>query len=141
MQINAYLMFTGHCEEAFAFYARTLGGEVIMTMRFADMPSSGAGPKDWQDKIAHTRLQVGEHVLMGSDAPPDQAASAQGFRVTLGIDDPVEAERVFGALAEGGAVQMPLQETFWAVRFGMLTDRFGTPWMVNCERPAAGAHP
>jgi PhnB protein len=73
-------------------------------------------------------------LLMASDAPPTHSESMQGFKVNIGVDDPKEAERIFQALSEGGTVQMPIQETFWAVRFGMLVDRFGTPWMVNCEK-------
>ena len=73
---------------------------------------------------------------MGSDAPPGHQEDMKGFSVTLGIDDPKDAERIFHALAESGTVRMPIQETFWAVRFGMLVDRFGTPWMINCEKPA-----
>ena len=84
----------------------------------------------------HARLSVGDNVLMGSDAPPDRYEPMKGFTVTLGIDDPHDAERVFHALSENGTVQMPIQETFWAVRFGMLVDRFGTPWMINCEKSA-----
>jgi PhnB protein len=79
---------------------------------------------------------VGDKVLMGSDAPPGRQEDMKGFSVTLGIDDPKDAERIFHALAENGTVRMPIQETFWAVRFGMLVDRFGTPWMINCEKPA-----
>jgi PhnB protein len=83
----------------------------------------------------HARLVVGDKVLMGSDAPPDRYDAPKGFSVSLSVDDEVEAERIFHALAQDGTVQMQLQETFWAVRFGMLIDRFGIPWMVNCERP------
>jgi PhnB protein len=79
---------------------------------------------------------VGDKILMGSDAPPDRYKPMQGFSVTLGIDEPAEADRVFHALSEGGSVTMPIQETFWARRFGMLVDRFGTPWMINCEKTA-----
>ena len=84
----------------------------------------------------HARLSVGDNVLMGSNAPPDRSEPMKGFTVTLGIDDPHDAERVFHALSENGTVQMRIQETFWAVRFGMLVDRFGTPWMINCEKSA-----
>ena len=82
----------------------------------------------------HARLIIGDEVLMGSDAPPDRYEPMKGITVTLGVDEPADAERIFSALAEGGTVQMPIQQTFWAVRFGMLTDRFGTPWMINCEQ-------
>jgi PhnB protein len=85
----------------------------------------------------HARLVLGDKVLMGSDAPPDHYEEMKGFSVTLGIDNPTEAERIFHALADSGMVRMPIQETFWAKRFGMLVDRFGTPWMINCEKAAA----
>ena len=81
----------------------------------------------------HARLVVRDHILMGSDAPPDRFEGMKGFSVTLGIDEPVEAERVFHALSENGTVRMPIQQTFWAARFGMLVDQFGTPWMISCE--------
>ena len=93
-------------------------------------------PTEWRDKIVHARLMVGDKILMGSDAPPDRYEPMRGFSVTLGIDDPKDAERIFHALSENGTVQMPIQETFWAARFGMLVDQFGTPWMINCERLA-----
>jgi PhnB protein len=79
-------------------------------------------------------LTVGDEALMGSDAPPDRFESMKGFSVTLSVQNPQEAERIFNALAEGGTVRMPIGETFWALRFGMLVDQFGTPWMINCER-------
>ena len=91
-------------------------------------------PREWRDKVMHARLIVGDEVLMGSDAPPDRYEPMKGITVTLGVDEPADAERIFSALAEGGTVQMPIQQTFWAARFGMLTDRFGTPWMINCEQ-------
>jgi PhnB protein len=81
----------------------------------------------------HARLMVGDRILMGSDAPSDRHEPMKGFSVTLGIDDPKDAERIFDALSEHGTVQMPIQKTFWAARFGMLVDQFGTPWMINCE--------
>ena len=83
----------------------------------------------------HARLVVTGEALMGSDSPPGRYEATKGMSVALGIDDPEEAERIFGALAENGTIQMPIQETFWALRFGMLVDQFGTPWMINCERP------
>jgi PhnB protein len=87
-------------------------------------------------KILHARMQVGDALLMGGDELPEDYDAPKGFNVTLGFDNPADAERVFGALAENGTVRMPLQETFWAVRFGMVTDRFGIPWMINCEKSA-----
>jgi PhnB protein len=85
--------------------------------------------------IIDARMAIGDKLLMGSDAPADRFQKMQGFTVTLGIDEPAEAERVYNALSEGGTVDVPLTETFWAQKFAMLTDRFGTPWMINCEKP------
>src|SRR3546814_18710441 len=99
-----------------------------------ESPVADEVPWEPHDKFVHARRVPGDLVLMGSCAPPEHHEEPQGFSVTLGVDDPAEAERIFGALAEDGAVRMPPQETFWAVRFGMLVDRFGIPWMVNCER-------
>src|SRR5262249_15605380 len=99
------------------------------------MPGCDQMPADWKNKIMHGRVSVGQLLLMGSDAPPNEHKPMQGFSVTIGVDTADEAERVFHALADGRTVQMPIAETFWAVRFGMLVDRFGTPWMVNCEKP------
>ena len=93
-------------------------------------------PAEWHKKILHATLRVGDQVLMGADAPPERYQKPQGFSVTLGLKDQAEAERIFKALAEEGTVEMTLQETFWAVRFGVLVDRFGIPWTVNCERSA-----
>src|SRR5579872_6628405 len=136
MQLNPYLAFNGQCEEAFKFYEKCLGGKIIAKMTYGDTPMADQTPPDWRGKIAHMRLSVGDKLLMGSDAPPPRFEAMKGMSVTLGIDDPAEAERVFHALAENGTVGMPIQETFWARRFGMLVDQFGTPWMINCERPA-----
>ncbi|MFZ1049614.1 MAG: VOC family protein, partial [Candidatus Sulfotelmatobacter sp.] len=88
-----------------------------------------------QKKILHARLLLGDRALMASDAPPGRYEKPQGFSVSLEIETPKESERVFHALSEKGTVVMPIQETFWAVRFGMLTDRFGIPWMINCSKP------
>jgi PhnB protein len=136
MQLNPYLTFNGQCEAAFKFYERCLGGKIEFMLTHGDSPMAAQVPAEWRNKIMHARLVLGDKVLMGSDAPPERYEGAKGFSVSLGIDTPAEAERVFHALAEKGTVQMPLQETFWALRFGTLVDQFGIPWMVNCERPA-----
>ena len=136
MQMNPYLTFAGQCEAAFKFYAKVLGGKIEAMLPHAGTPAAEHVPAEWRNKIMHARLVVGDKVLMGSDAPPGRREEMKGFSVTLGVDDPKEAERIFGALAENGTVCMPLQKTFWASRFGMLVDRFGTPWMINCEQAA-----
>lgn len=136
MQLNPYLLFNGQCEEALRFYERVLGGRIADMLTHEGTPMESQVPPEWRGKILHARLVIGDRELMASDAPPGRYAKPQGFSVTLQIADPAEAERVFGALSDGAEIQMPLQQTFWASRFGMLVDRFGTPWMVNCDRPA-----
>jgi PhnB protein len=134
MQINPYLTFPGQCEEAFRFYEKVLRGKIEAMFPHAGTPAEQHVPPEWRNKIMHARLVVGEGVLMGSDAPPGRQEKPHGFSVSLQIKDMAEAERVFHALADGGSTTMPMQETFWALRFGMCVDRFGIPWMVNCER-------
>jgi PhnB protein len=137
MQLNPYLSFNGQCEAAFKFYEKCLGGKIVMMITNGGSPMADQVPAERRDKILHARLMVGDEVLMGSDAPPEQYEQASGFSVTLGVEDPGEAERIFRDLSQNGTVQMPIQKTFWAVRFGMLVDQFGIPWMINCEEPAA----
>jgi PhnB protein len=133
MQLNPYLLFNGQCEAAFKFYERIFGGKIEAMIPHEGTPAAEHVPPEWRKKILHARLSVGDEVLMGSDAPPDRYEAMKGFSVTLGIDDPAEAERIFHALAENGTVRMPIEKTFCALRFGMLVDQFGTPWMINCE--------
>ncbi len=135
MQLNPYLLFDGQCEAAFRFYERCLDGKIVTMLPHRGSPMADQTPPERLDHIMHARLTVGDKVLMGSDAPPDHYEAMKGFSVTLGIEDPAEAERIFHLLAENGTVRMPIQKTFWALRFGMLVDRFGTPWMINCEQP------
>jgi PhnB protein len=134
MQIASYLLFDGTCGEAFRFYERVLGGKIDFIQTHGESPMRDQTPPDFLDKVMHVHMTVGDQILMGSDAPPGHFEKPQGFSVSLGIDDPAEAERVFNGLAEGAKVTMPLQKTFWADRFGMLVDRYGTPWMVNCQQ-------
>lgn len=134
--MNPYLLFNGDCEAAIKFYEKSLGGKVEAMFTHEGTPMEKMVPAEWRKKIIHARLALGDKVLMASDCPPDRYVKPQGFSVNLDCKTPAEAERVFSALAENGSVQMPLQETFWAARFGMVTDRFGTPWMINCESAA-----
>ena len=136
MYVNPYLTFDGDCEAAFKVYAKVLGGKIVAMMPHEGTPAETHVPAEWRKKILHARLVFGDSVLMASDAPPGRFEKMQGFSVSLVMKDPAEAERIFNAFADGGTVRMPLGETFWAVKFGMLTDRFGTPWMVNCEKAA-----
>jgi PhnB protein len=138
MQLNPYLYFNGDCEAAFKFYERCLGGKIEAMMQHDGTPAAEQVPAEWRKKILHARLHLGNgEVLMASDAPPQHYAKPDGFSVSLQIKDPQQADRVFHALAENGTVRMPIQQTFWAERFGMLVDQFGIPWMVNCEKKAA----
>lgn len=137
MDLSTYLFFNGNCEEAFKFYEKLLGGKIEMMMTHEGTPAEKQVSPEWAKKILHVRMVVGSSVLMGSDAPPDRATkSAAAFSVSLGLKDPAEAERIFHSLEEKGTVQMPMQQTFWALRFGMLVDRFGVPWMISCEQAA-----
>jgi PhnB protein len=131
--VNPYLLFNGRCREAFTFYADCLGGKIDAMLPHAGTPAESHVPPEWREKIMHARLTLGEDVIMGSDAPPGHFEPPRGFSVTIQLTDPAEADRIFGRLSEGATVTMPIQQTFWATRFGMLVDRFGTPWMVNCQ--------
>ncbi|HEY7786734.1 MAG TPA: VOC family protein [Pyrinomonadaceae bacterium] len=134
MELNPYLLFSGDCEEAFKFYAQTFGGKIEGMSTHADTPSEQHVPAEWRNKILHARMVIGDQVLMGSDAPPGHYQKPQGFSVSIRVKDVAEGERIYKALAQGGTVTMEFQQTFWAVRFGMLVDRFGIPWFINVER-------
>jgi PhnB protein len=125
-------MFNGRCEEAFKLYAECLGGKIEAMMTHAGTPAEAHTPPEWRDKIIHACLKVGDSILMGSDAPPDRYQAPKGTYTHIGLKDSQEAERIFNTLAEGGVIQMPVAKTFWATRFGMLVDKFGIQWMVNC---------
>ena len=133
MQMNAYLSFRGDCEAAFRFYAECLGGKVGEIFRYAGTPLADQVPADWQDKVMHSSLTVGEQVLMGGDVAPDRYEEPRGFSLSLQIKSTTDAERIFRELANDGRIVAPLEKTFWAARFGMLVDRFGIPWLINCE--------
>lgn len=133
MEVQAYLFFDGRCEEALEFYRRTLGAEVQVLMRFKDSPDSEScppGPGN-ENKVMHANFKIGETQIMASDGRCTGQPSFQGFALSISPKDVTEAERLFNALADGGQVQMPLAETFWSPRFGMLADRYGVMWMVN----------
>ena len=134
MELTPYLSFDGTCGEAFAHYARALGGTIVFSQTFKESPMAGDVPAEWGDKIMHTTLKVAGFTLMGADAPPSHFATPQGFSLSIGTETPEEAERLFNAMAEGGNVTMPFQKTFWSSGFGMVIDRFGIPWMVNCSQ-------
>ena len=134
MQLNPYLLFNGDCEAAFKLYEKVLGGKIEALIPNEGAPGTEQLPTEWKSKIMHGRMTINGQVLMASDAPPGRYSKPGGFSVNISVTDPKEADRIFSALSEGGTIHMPIAETFWAVRFGMFTDRFGTPWMVNCEK-------
>ncbi|RTR02897.1 VOC family protein [Halomonas nitroreducens] len=136
MTMTPYLMLDGCCESAFRFYADCLGGRIGALMRYAEAPPDAQLPHADPERVMHVRLEVADWVLMGSDTPAGGTAPAGGVWLNLAVESPERAEAVFAALGQAGEVQMPLQETFWAERFGMLVDRFGIPWMVSCEKEA-----
>jgi PhnB protein len=136
VQLYPHLTFDGQCEAAFTFYQECLHGKTTLMMTYENTPMDLQTPPDWQKKISHATFALAEFMFSGSDALPGQYQKLQGFSLQLNLSDPVETERIFKALAENGTVQMPLQETFWALRFGVLVDQFGIPWLINCEKPA-----
>ena len=133
MQITTHLSFKGDCEAAFTFYERCLGGQRGTIFRYAGSPMADQAPADWQDKVMHGSLAVGDLVLMGGDVTPDRYEEPKGFSLSIQIKSTADAERIFHDLASEGRVVMPLEKTFWADRFGMVVDRFGIPWQINCE--------
>jgi PhnB protein len=134
MKLSPYLAFNGNCAEAFQFYASCLGGAVESTFTFEGSPVAKDVPPEWRNKLMHARVIVGGHELMGADTPPGHYEQPKGFSVSIGFEKPEEAERAFHALAESGTVTLPYQKTFWSAGFGMLVDRFGIPWMINCDQ-------
>ena len=133
MRMTTYLNFTGQCEAAFKLYEQVLGGQPGPMFRYAGSPMASGVPADWQDKIMHGSLTVGGQVLMGGDVAPDKYEVPKGFSLSLQLQSPTDAERIFRELSKDGKVLMPLEKTFWAERFGMVVDRFGIPWLINCE--------
>jgi PhnB protein len=127
MRLNPRLAFNGQCEAAFQLYEKLFAGEITLLLTYGNSPTASSFP-GLEDKIAHATLKVGDQVLTGADVPPGSYEKPQGFAIQLNIDNPDEAQRIFNTLAEGGTIHLPLQQTFWAERYGMATDRFGTPW-------------
>jgi PhnB protein len=135
MKLNTYLNYGGNCAEAFHFYEKHLGGKITFMMKHGENPDAAQIPAGMKDKVLHARIEIGGTGLMASDVPPE--ANYQPMRsayLSLSVDSPAEAERIYGLLAEGGQIFMKMGETFFAHRFGMLRDKFGTSWMVIHER-------
>jgi PhnB protein len=133
MLVQPYLMFDGRCEEALEFYRRAIGAEVTALLRWKDSPDPRMAMPGAEDKVMHSRLRIGDTTIMASDGQCQGKPDFHGFSLSVTAADVAEADRLFAALGEGGQVQMPLSETFFSPRFGMLADRFGVPWMIYVE--------
>jgi PhnB protein len=135
MKLNTYLNFGGNCEAAFRFYEQHLGGKITMMMTHEQQPNPQNVPSGWKNAILHARINIGETVLMGADIPPDRFQPMRSAYLSLMVDSIAEAEKIYVLLSDGGEVFMPMEETFFALRFAMLRDKFGTSWMILNERP------
>ena len=133
MQMHVYVGFNGQCEAAFKFYERCLGAKPGPMFRYEGSPMANTVPPEWQSKIMHASLTVGEQVLLGADLGPDKYEEPKGFSLSLQMTSAREADAVFRELAKEGRVLMPIEKTFWAERFGVVVDRFGVQWLINCE--------
>jgi len=135
MKLHTYLNYGGNCEQAFRFYEQHLGGKITAMMTHAEQPDSKNVPPDWLKSILYARMTIGETELMGSDVPPERFQPMRSVYLSLTVASSEEAEKIHALLSEGGEIFMPMQETFFALRFSMLRDKFGTSWMIIHERP------
>ena len=134
MKVQAYITFAGRCEEALEFYKKSVGAEVTGLMRWKESPDKDMkGPPGFDEKVMNAAFRIGETELMADDGMRETTAEYNGMTLVIQVTDDVEAKRVFTALGEGGKVTMPLMKTFWSSSFGMLTDKFGVPWMVSVQ--------
>jgi PhnB protein len=133
MQVSPYLSFKGECEAAFKFYEQCLGGTLGTVFRYAGTPFADQVPADWHDKVMHVSLTLGGMVLMGADVAPNRYEAPKGFSLSIQISRIADAERIFSELSRNGTTVTPLEKTFWAARFGVVVDRFGVTWLINCE--------
>jgi PhnB protein len=135
MKMNTYLNYGGNCEQALRFYEKHLGGKILMMSTFSDMPNPANAPKGMEKAILHARIEIGGNILMASDTPADRFQPMRSAYICLSVENSEEAERIYGLLKEGGEIFMPMEESFFAFRFAMLRDKFGTSWMIIHERP------
>ncbi len=138
MKLLTYLNYGGNCEQAFLFYEKHLGGKITAMMTHGESPDPNIAPPDWSTKILHARISIGETELLGSDVRPEHFQPMRSAYLSLTVGSSEEAEKVHALLAEGGQIFMPMAETFFAYRFSMLRDRFGTSWMILHPRPMPG---
>lgn len=137
MKLYTYLNYGGNCRQAFEFYTEHLGGKITMLMTHGEQPGSADVPPEWKNAVLHARMEIGETALLGADVPPDRFQPMRSAYLSLLLDSADEADRVYALLVEGGQIFMSMQETFFADRFAMLRDRFGTSWMLLHERAPA----
>ena len=136
MKLYTYLNYGGNCRQAFEFYAEHLGGKITMLTTHGEQPDPSRVPPEWKNAVLHARIEMGDTVLFGADIPPDRFQPMRSAYLTLMLDSTGEAERLYALLGEGGQIFMKMEETFFARRFAMLRDRFGTSWMLLHERAA-----
>jgi PhnB protein len=134
MKVFTYLNYGGNCRQAFEFYAQHLGARITSLSTHADQPNAGAIPPEWRNAVLHARLEIGGTTVMGADVPPERFQPMRSAYLSLLVDSAGEAERIYALLSDGGQIFMPMEETFFAHRFAMLRDRFGTSWMLLYER-------
>jgi PhnB protein len=139
MRLNTFLNFGGNCEEAFRFYEQHLGGRITMLMRRAEQPDQPTTWPGWENSIQYALMDLGETEVMASDVPPDRFQPMRSVYLSLTVDSASEAERIWTLLSDGGQIFMPMEETFFAIRFGQLRDKFGTSWMISALKPQGGA--
>jgi len=133
LSVSPYITFKGNCRQAIEFYKSALSVEVMFVQTVGESPMSNMGPAE---NIMHASVKVGDSTIMMSDDPRPEAVAVQGnISLAIGLNDPEQAKTLFGNLAKDGSVIMPLGKTYWAEAFGMVTDKFGIKWMVNCEAP------
>ena len=133
MKVSVHVAFNGQCADALANYARILDGTIVFQLKYGDSPMAGSVPADWQDKLCHATMTLGDLTLMGADVFGANYQAPQGIWLAVHPQTPDDARRIFAELAGGGQVQMPMQETFWSAAFGVVTDRYGVRWEINCE--------
>ena len=132
MKLDIYVNYRGNCREAFNYYEKHLGGKIIMMSTFKEMPDTSNIPEDRMNNILHARIEIGDSVLMGADIPNTE--TMRSAYLTLRVETVEEAERIYAQLSEGGEIFMKMEKTFFASRFAMLRDKFGTSWMLLCEQ-------
>jgi PhnB protein len=136
MKLYTYLNYGGNCRQAFEFYEKHLGGRITSVTTHGEQPDSSKVPPDWRKAVLHARIELGDTVLLGADIPPERFQPMRSAYLSLLVDSVDDAERIYALLSDGGQIFMPMEETFFAHRFAMLRDRFGTSWMLLHQRAA-----